>query len=183
MFLNHSSNVSERVKWLPQKKAFTLIELLVVIAIIGLLASIVTASFKGARESAYFTVTKGNLRNIALALELYNNDYGDYPPDENRDIPAELQPYFPANFWPPATWPESSYDWDNWEDPVTEEEIYQISVRFCPLGEPENCAFPNQEWAEEFDYYSSVYYCISGPCRAHISRPIDHPGYRVNYGE
>jgi prepilin-type N-terminal cleavage/methylation domain-containing protein len=159
---------------------FTLIELLVVIAVIGILATIVLVSLNSARDKAYEARSKAEGKNIVTALELYASTYGDYPPDTDRDLPPGIEQYLGAGEWPKAPWPGSIYDWDNWNDPLTGEKIYQISVRFCPLGQPDQCQFPNRPWAANFDYYSSAYFCISGPCRAHISQPINHPGYCLN---
>jgi prepilin-type N-terminal cleavage/methylation domain-containing protein len=52
-------------------KGFTLIELLVVIAIIGLLASIVLVSLNTARQKARDSRRLTDIRQVALALELY----------------------------------------------------------------------------------------------------------------
>ena len=62
-----------------QKKGFTLIELLVVIAIIGILATIVLVSLNTARSKARDTRRVGDIRQVALALEMYNNRIGNYP--------------------------------------------------------------------------------------------------------
>jgi len=62
------------------KKGFTLIELLVVIAIIGLLATIVMVSLNSARTKARDTKRKAELKQIAVALEMYYDAYGRYPP-------------------------------------------------------------------------------------------------------
>ena len=116
------------------------------------------------------------------ALEMYisSNNNGNYPDDVDRDLPSGVEQYLGAGQWPNAPWPGSIYDWDNWTDPVTGQKIYQISIRFCPLGQPDQCRFPDRPWAANFDYYSSAYWCILGPCRAHISKPINHPGYCLN---
>jgi prepilin-type N-terminal cleavage/methylation domain-containing protein len=60
-----------------RKKAFTLIELLVVVAIIALLLSIITPSFRLAKEKAMNLLCQNNLRQYALTAEMYltgNND-------------------------------------------------------------------------------------------------------------
>ena len=59
-----------------RRKGFTLIELLVVIAIIGILAAMVFPVFARARESARKAVCLSNVKNIALAIQMYIGDYG-----------------------------------------------------------------------------------------------------------
>ena len=59
------------------RKGFTLIELLVVIAIIGILASMVFPVFARARESARKAVCLSNVKNIALAVQMYLADNND----------------------------------------------------------------------------------------------------------
>jgi len=58
-----------------RQKGFTLIELLVVIAIIGILAAMVFPVFARARESARKAVCLSNVKNIALAINMYLSDY------------------------------------------------------------------------------------------------------------
>jgi prepilin-type N-terminal cleavage/methylation domain-containing protein/prepilin-type processing-associated H-X9-DG protein len=64
---------------------FTLIELLVVIAIIGILAALLFPVFARARESARKTQCLSNIKNIAMAVQMYLSDYEDhFPPAEHR---------------------------------------------------------------------------------------------------
>jgi len=75
-----------------KQRGFTLIELLVVIAIIGILAAMVFPVFARARESARKAVCLSNVKNIALAFQMYLADNNDtYPPAENR---REVLDYF-----------------------------------------------------------------------------------------
>jgi len=64
-----------------KSKGFTLIELLVVIAIIGILATIVLVSLNNARQKARDSRRVSDLRQIALALEMYFDDNSTYPGD------------------------------------------------------------------------------------------------------
>lgn len=167
------------------QSGFTLIELLIVISVIGILSTLIFPAVGAARNSAYTSRTRAEVRSIAQALEMYANERGgSYPADANRNIPPGLEAYVSGKNWPLAPWPGSIYDWDAWApetlayDPKSQ--VYQISIRFCPLDAPGLCQFPKEKWAAGFDYYSSVYYCVSGPCRAHSSKPPEHPGYCLN---
>jgi prepilin-type N-terminal cleavage/methylation domain-containing protein len=62
-----------------QKKAFTLIELLVVVAIIGILGSLAAISLQSARSRARDAKRVSDIKQIQIALELYYNDYNEYP--------------------------------------------------------------------------------------------------------
>ncbi len=76
------------------RKGFTLIELLVVIAIIGILAAMVFPVFARARESARKAVCLSNVKNIALAFQMYLADNNDtLPPEEHRQ---DVFDYFSA---------------------------------------------------------------------------------------
>ncbi len=79
------------------EKGFTLIELLVVIAIIGILATIVLVSLNTARQKARDTRRASDLRQVALALEMYYDDNSTYPVlAVCGAIPAALAPTYTA---------------------------------------------------------------------------------------
>jgi type II secretion system protein G len=61
------------------QRGFTLIELLIVVAIIAILAAILIPNFLRARLQARISATKGNIKNIATALESYFVDNDAYP--------------------------------------------------------------------------------------------------------
>lgn len=61
------------------EEGFTLIELLVVIAIIGILSGVVLASLSTARAKARDANRISDLLQLETALEMYYNDFGQYP--------------------------------------------------------------------------------------------------------
>jgi prepilin-type N-terminal cleavage/methylation domain-containing protein/prepilin-type processing-associated H-X9-DG protein len=74
------SNEGGRKVRVRRSKGFTLIELLVVIAIIGILAAMVFPVFARARESARKAVCLSNVKNIALAINMYVGDWSGFMP-------------------------------------------------------------------------------------------------------
>ena len=65
---------------------FTLIELLVVIAIIAILAAILFPVFGRAREKARQSSCASNLRQLALAVEMYAQDYDEILPMTRHNV-------------------------------------------------------------------------------------------------
>jgi len=66
-----------------RRRGFTLIELLVVIAIIGILAAMLFPVFARARESARKVQCLSNVKNIAMAIQMYISDYDKFFPGEH----------------------------------------------------------------------------------------------------
>jgi prepilin-type N-terminal cleavage/methylation domain-containing protein len=60
---------------------FTLIELLIVVVIIGILAAIAIPKFGSARDRAFISAAKADLRNLASQEEVYYNDNYTYTSD------------------------------------------------------------------------------------------------------
>jgi type II secretion system protein G len=61
------------------QRGFTLMELLIVIAILGILATIGLGSFRSSQIKGRDAQRKSDLSQIQKALEMYYNDYGEYP--------------------------------------------------------------------------------------------------------
>jgi prepilin-type N-terminal cleavage/methylation domain-containing protein len=68
--------------------AFTLIELLVVVAIIGILAALVLPTLSGAKAAARRTECLNNLKQVALGLLLYADDFGQVLPGRSPKPPG-----------------------------------------------------------------------------------------------
>lgn len=82
---------------IQNEKGFTLIELLIVIVVLGILAAIVIPNYTGLRDKAYHVEAESAGRAIALALEMYKVETGNYPegnyPDGQIDVETIVAGY------------------------------------------------------------------------------------------
>lgn len=84
-------------------RLFTLVEMLVVIAIIGILAALLMPSLQKALEDARSSACANNLKQVHIALNLYNDDNAGWIPSSwtwwRQDVPAfwSGQPLFVKN--------------------------------------------------------------------------------------
>jgi len=84
----HSSSSLSVVSWKADGQArphlaFTLVELLVVIAVIGILASLLLPTLSTSKNKAIMTIDINNLRQQAIAMQLYVTDSRDILPWPN----------------------------------------------------------------------------------------------------
>ena len=80
-YRENASQRGARIYKTARLEGFTLIELPVVAAIIAILASLVMASVSKRVERGKMAKCTSNVRQMALALTLYVDDQGYYPPD------------------------------------------------------------------------------------------------------
>jgi prepilin-type N-terminal cleavage/methylation domain-containing protein/prepilin-type processing-associated H-X9-DG protein len=91
-----------------KKRAMTLIELLVVIAVVGLLAAILLPSLARAKGYAQRTVCINNLKQWALAMQIYTAENEDFLPRESATTPGTSR-----NLWTAVKSAATSDVWYN----------------------------------------------------------------------
>ena len=111
---------------MAQARGFTLIELLVVIAIIAILAAILFPVFAKARDKARQTVCISNLKQLALGLLMYAEDYDETLP--MGPCPSKAQ-------WGWTTWSNTGVMWTEQIQPY----IKNTAVFNCPSAKWGGC--------------------------------------------
>ncbi|MGD0113166.1 MAG: type II secretion system protein [Armatimonadota bacterium] len=76
---------------MSRRRGFTLIELLVVISIIAILAAMLFPVFARAREAARKIQCLSNVKNIAMAFQMYLTDYDRFPPSLSTSAYNDVQ--------------------------------------------------------------------------------------------
>ena len=88
------------------EEGFTLIEIMVVILILGLLATIVVQSLRGATDKAKRTKAMADLHELQTALDRYYLDSGFYPTTD-QGLQALVSP--PSGGRVPANYEDGGY--------------------------------------------------------------------------
>lgn len=73
------------------RHAFTMVEAIVVIAIITLLFALIIPAIQRVREAANKTLCQSQMRQIGIALQHYEIDYGHLPPGKRSDTLTESE--------------------------------------------------------------------------------------------
>ena len=102
----------------PAKNGFTLVELLVVIAIIGVLATLGTAAYSGARNQARTAKAKHDIDTIVTAVKMLESDTGYWPGRQTVDQTAASHG---SEIWdlstPAAGLVQTDGHYSNWNGP------------------------------------------------------------------
>ncbi|MDZ4851806.1 MAG: DUF1559 domain-containing protein [Pirellulaceae bacterium] len=152
-FLPHASaKVSS-----PCVSGFTLVELLVVIAIIGILTSTILPSIQQAREAARRSTCMSNLRQVGLAMAMYQQSLGTLPPGCMERRPWRGSPLL------------KNYAWSALLLPYLEQNNLSSSIDFNVASDhPRNVAVGTTDL--------SLYLCPSATFRSQLRQGRSHYG-------
>ena len=155
------------------RTAFTLIELLVVIAIIAILAAILFPVFARARESARRASCQSNLKQLALGVTMYAQDYDETMPRLGSSSDHQPDPIVPGNtqfnFQPDYGGPFYYHTWASAIYPY----VKNTQVFLCPSN-PKNFYGVNYGFpAYATDGTNKVTYLATSQKLARFTRPSE----------
>ncbi len=162
-----------------RRLGFTLIELLVVIAIIAILAAILFPVFARAREKARQSSCSSNMKQLALGMLMYAQDYDEkFPRDGFAHLSSPPVPSAPAfnahdpGSNPPAT---TDYYYSSWAS-VIHPYIKNVQIYRCPSTQY-NCygvAYGLPRYAiNGAQTGTTTLFNDNGPMQAEIKRPAE----------
>lgn len=146
-----------------EKDGFTLVELLVVIAIIGLLASIAVVALNGARLDARNAKRLADIDQIANALELYFNKYGDYPNNDSSGYNQRDVQFFnngSGESWFFDSNCDSSGNKDEFLTPLVDEGFISSEIYYPNASSYVYCY--QYSSTRDLDHMEGVYYLMAG---------------------
>ena len=116
---------------MKRAKGFTLIEVMLVVAIIGILGAMIVPRLTGKTKKAKEAVAKADVKvNIAMALDLYELDIGEFPATLNSLM-------------------EDDTGGEEWDGP------YLKSMAKDPWGSDYNYKYPGDHNKYGYDIYSA----------------------------
>ncbi len=71
----------EILRRIRRRRGFTLVEMLMVIIVIAILAAMLLVAFNAARTRSRVAIIKMEIDQLAMAMENYKQQFGEYPPD------------------------------------------------------------------------------------------------------
>jgi len=153
------------------RKGFTLIELLVVIAIIAILAAMLFPVFARARESARKIQCLSNVKNVAMAIQMYLTDYDRMPPSEHR---PEIQSFYESlGGCPPNVQGAKNNPYLKWQV-ILDEYIKNRDIWRCPSAKyVRSIAILNPLGGDWWKRVEDVYSAEGGPCA--VAMQCDSP--------
>lgn len=111
-----------------RRTGFTLIELLVVIAVIAGLIAVLLPALHASRQQAKVTICGSNIRQLSLALMMYDQENGTFPYGFNDSNPVKPPGDYPGN----GTRDFQGWWWFHLLADILEENFSKGTVLWCP---------------------------------------------------